>query len=213
MQRYIAGRLAAAIPTVIGVATAVFLLVRLLPGDPALLIAGLLASGEEVERIRRQLGLDQPVLVQYGIFMSRLAQLDLGVSARTAQPVMGEILARLPNTMQLALTSMLIASAVGIMAGVMTAAHHNSPIDYGVSALTLVGVSMPVYWLGLMLIIVFAINLRWFPAAGAEGPASLVLPSLTLAAFSVALIARMTRSGMLEVLGQDYVRTARAKGL
>jgi peptide/nickel transport system permease protein len=213
MLRYILRRLVAAIPTLVGVATVVFLLLRLLPGDPARVIAGLLASEEDVERIRRGLGLDQPVLVQYGVFMGRLLQLNLGTSARTSQPVTVEVLDRLPSTMQLAVISVLLALVVGIVAGVVAARSHGTVVDYLVSALTLVGVSMPVYWLGLMLIVVFAINLRLLPAAGSDQPTSFVLPSLTLASFSVALIARMTRSSMLEVLRQDYVRTARAKGL
>jgi ABC-type dipeptide/oligopeptide/nickel transport system permease component len=213
MLRYIARRLVAAVPTLLGVATVVFLMLRMLPGDPARVIAGLLASEADVERIRTQLGLDQPLLVQYGVFLGRLVQGNLGVSARTAQPVTSELSARLPSTIELAVASVILAMVVGIVAGVAAARYHETVVDYLVSALTLVGVSMPVYWLGLMLIVVFSINLRLFPAAGSEGLSSFVLPSLTLASFSVALIARMTRSSMLEVLRQDYVRTGRAKGL
>jgi peptide/nickel transport system permease protein len=213
MLTYILRRLIASVPTLIGVATVVFLLLRMLPGDPARVIAGLLASEADVERIRTQLGLDQPLVVQYGVFLGRLAQGNLGISARTAQPVSVEVGARLPNTIELALASVILAMIVGVAAGVIAARCHETPVDYLVSALTLVGVSMPVYWLGLMLIVVFSINLQLLPAAGSDGPSSYVLPSLTLASFSVALIARMTRSSMLEVLRQDYVRTARAKGL
>lgn len=213
MFTYIIQRLAAAVPTLLGVAVIVFLMLRLLPGDPARVIAGVLASAEDVERIRRQLGLDQPLVVQFALFLGGLLRLDLGLSARTSQPVMQEVLARLPYTFELAVMATAIATAIGIAAGVVAATHHNSKVDYLVSAASLCGVSMPVYWLGLMLIVVFAINLRWFPAAGADQPASFVLPSLTLASFTVALIARMTRSSMLEVLRQDYVQTARAKGL
>ena len=213
MFTYIIQRLAAAVPTLLGVAVIVFLMLRLLPGDPARVIAGVLASAEDVEGIRRQLGLDQPLVVQFALFLGGLLRLDLGLSARTSQPVMQEVLARLPYTFELAVMATAIATAIGIAAGVVAATHHNSKVDYLVSAASLCGVSMPVYWLGLMLIVVFAINLRWFPAAGADQPASFVLPSLTLASFTVALIARMTRSSMLEVLRQDYVQTARAKGL
>jgi len=213
MFTYIIQRLAAAVPTLLGVAVIVFLMLRLLPGDPARVIAGVLASAEDVEGIRRQLGLDQPLVVQFALFLGGLLRLDLGLSARTSQPVMQEVLARLPYTIELAVMATAIATAIGIAAGVVAATHHNSKVDYLVSAASLCGVSMPVYWLGLMLIVVFAINLRWFPAAGADQPASFVLPSLTLASFTVALIARMTRSSMLEVLRQDYVQTARAKGL
>jgi len=213
MFKYIVQRLIVAIPTLIGVAIVVFLMLRMLPGDPARTIAGVLASEQDVERIRVQLGLDQPVWVQFVDFITRLARLDLGQSARTSQPVLSEILARLPYTVELAVTAIILATAIGILAGVVAATHHNTRIDYLVSAASLFGVSMPVYWLGLMLIVVFAINLRWLPAAGADQPACFILPSFTLASFVVGLITRMTRSSMLEVLSQDYVQTARAKGL
>jgi ABC-type dipeptide/oligopeptide/nickel transport system permease component len=188
-------------------------MVRLLPGDPARVIAGLLASEAEVQRIRVELGLDRPLSVQYGIFLARLARGDLGLSARTSQPVAIELQPRLTATLKLAFASAGLAALFGIAAGTLAATRPYSRFDYLLSVTTVFGISMPVYWLGLMLIIVFAIDLHWLPAAGADEPASLVLPSLTLAAFSVALIARMTRSSMLEVLGQEYVRTARAKGL
>ncbi len=213
MLTYIVRRLVAAIPTLLGVAAIVFAMLRLLPGDPARVIAGLLATDEDVERIRHQLGLDQPLPIQFLDFFLRLLRLDLGTSARTNQPVMNEILARLPHTIELAVIATIIATIVGVAAGVLAASHHNSRVDYLISAATLFGISMPVYWLGLMLIVVFAISLHWFPAAGADEPLSVVLPSLTLTGFVVALIARMTRSSLLEVLRQDYVRTARAKGL
>jgi peptide/nickel transport system permease protein len=213
IRGYLAQRLAAAVVTLLGVSFIVFLMVRLLPGDPARVIAGVLASEEEVVRIRSQLELDRPLPVQYGVFLARLARGNLGVSARTSEPVMREVLGRLPMTVELALVSSALATMFGIAAGVVAAAFPYSAFDYLLSVVTLSGVSMPVYWLGLVLIIVFAIDLNWLPAAGAEQPASIVLPALTLGAFSIALIARMTRSSVLEVLSQDYVRTARAKGL
>ena len=212
-RRYIIQRLVAAGFTLLGVSCIVFLMVRLLPGDPARIIAGLLASEEDVRMIRRQLGLDQPLHVQYGRFLVRAVRGDLGLSARTSEPVMREITSRLPATLQLALISTLLATGCGVLAGVLAATRLYAGLDYLVSLVTLCGVSMPVYWLGLLLIIVFAVQLNWLPAAGAEEPGSAILPSLTLASFSVALVARMTRSTMLEVLGQDFVRTARAKGL
>ncbi len=213
MLRYIEQRLVAAAITLFGVTIIVFLMLHLLPGDPARVIAGLLATEEDVAHLRTQLGLNQPLIVQYGNFLGNLLHGNLGISARTSQPVLDEVLARLPATLQLALLSTAIASCFGIIGGVIAATHHNSIIDYLTSALTLFGSSMPAYWLGLMLIILFAVNLQILPAAGNEGPASFILPSLTLAAFSIALITRMTRSSMLEVLHQDYVRTARAKGI
>lgn len=212
-HRYLAQRLAASLVTLWGVSLIVFLMVRLLPGDPARMIAGLLASEEETTRIRVQLGLTQAIHVQYGIFMSRLVRGNLGVSARTSRPVASEVLERLPNTLRLVVASSVVATAVGMAAGVMSAARPYSLFDYGLSVVALFGISMPVYWLGLMLIIVFAIQLNWLPAAGADQPGSLVMPALTLGAFSMAIVARMTRSSLLEVLNQDYVRTARSKGV
>lgn len=212
-HRYLAQRLAASIVTLWGVSLIVFLMVRLLPGDPARMIAGLLASEEETTRIRVQLGLTEPIHVQYGIFMSRLVRGNLGVSARTSRPVASEVLERLPNTLRLVVASSVVATAVGMAAGVMSAARPYSLFDDGLSVVALFGISMPVYWLGLMLIIVFAIQLNWLPAAGADQPGSLVMPALTLGAFSMAIVARMTRSSLLEVLNQDYVRTARSKGV
>ena len=211
--RYLIQRLVAAVLTLIGVATIVFFLLRLLPGDPARIIAGLLASEEEIQRIRVQLGLDKPLWVQYIMFMGRLVVGDLGLSARTSQPVLMEVAARLPNTLKLAVVSTVLATVFGVSAGVIAATRRYSLFDYVASFGSLIGISMPVYWLGLLLIILFAVKLHWLPAAGAEKPTSIILPSLTLALFSVALVARMTRASMLEVLNQDYIRTARAKGL
>lgn len=213
MTRYIFQRLAIAFITLVGVSLIVFLLLHLLPGDPARIIAGLLATDADVARIRAQLGLNDPLPLQYWHFLVNLLQGNLGLSARTSEPVLREILARLPATVELAVVSMALASTVGILAGVVAAVRPNTIWDYSLSALALFGVSMPVYWLGLMLIIVFAVQLQMLPAAGNDQPTSILLPAFTLAAFSVALIARMTRASMLDAMGQDYIRTGRAKGL
>ena len=213
LRRYVIQRLVASGLTLVGVSCIVFVMVRLLPGDPARVIAGLLASEDEVTAVRRQLGLDRALYVQYGHFLVRAVRGDLGLSARTSEPVVREIMARLPATLKLALISTLLATCLGVVSGVVAATHLYSGFDYLMSLATLFGVAMPVYWLGLILIIVFAVQLNWLPAAGADEPGSFILPSLTLASFSVALVARMTRSTMLEVLGQEFVRTARAKGL
>jgi ABC-type dipeptide/oligopeptide/nickel transport system permease component len=210
---YVARRLVAAVPTLLGVSVVVFMMVRLLPGDPARIVAGLLATESEVEHIRHQLGLDQPAPAQYATFLTRLLHFDLGTSVRSGQPVTSEVLARLPWTIELAVTSIAVAAALGIGGGMLAALYHNQKLDSLVSAVMLFGISMPVYWFGLMLIAIFAIKLQWLPAAGSQDPGAWILPTLTLAAFSVALIARMTRSAMLDVLRADYVRTARAKGL
>ncbi len=213
MSRYIAQRLLIAAITLLGVSLIVFLMLHLLPGDPARIIAGLLASEQDVARMRTQLGLDQPLPVQYARFLGNLLSGNLGISARTSEPVLTEVLHRLPATLELALVSTALATVLGILAGAAAATRPNSFLDYFISALTLFGVSMPVYWLGLMLIILFAVQLQLLPAAGNDRPTSIVLPALTLTAFSVALVARMTRASMLEELGQDHVRTGRAKGL
>ncbi|HTD78948.1 MAG TPA: ABC transporter permease [Chloroflexota bacterium] len=213
MLHYVARRLVAAVPTLLGVSVVVFMMVRLLPGDPARIVAGLLATESEVEHIRHQLGLDQPAPAQYATFLTRLLHFDLGTSVRSGQPVTSEVLARLPWTIELAVTSIAVAAALGIGGGMLAALYHNQKLDSLVSAVMLFGISMPVYWFGLMLIAIFAIKLQWLPAAGSQDPGAWILPTLTLAAFSVALIARMTRSAMLDVLRADYVRTARAKGL
>ena len=213
MLHYVARRLVAAVPTLLGVSVVVFMMVRLLPGDPARIVAGLLATESDVEHIRHQLGLDQPAPAQYATFLTRLLHFDLGTSVRSGQPVTSEVLARLPWTIELAVTSIAVAAALGIGGGMLAALYHNQKLDSLVSAVMLFGISMPVYWFGLMLIAIFAIKLQWLPAAGSQDPGAWILPTLTLAAFSVALIARMTRSAMLDVLRADYVRTARAKGL
>lgn len=212
-QHYVLRRLLASLLTLLGVSCIIFLIVRLLPGDPARIIAGLFATEADVAQLRRQLGLEQPIYVQYGVFLAHAVRGDLGRSARTSEPVIREIGARLPATLHLALLSTLLATAFGVLSGVMAATRPYSTFDYVLSLVTLFGVSMPVYWLGLLLMIIFAVQLNWLPAAGAEEPGSAILPSLTLASFSIALVARMTRASMLEVLGQDFVRTARAKGL
>lgn len=199
--------------TVFFVAITVFLMVRLLPGDPARVIAGVLASEQEVDRLRTRLGLDQPLWRQGVIFVGGLAQGNLGTSARTSNPVTEEIGARFGATMTLAVVSTVLAVLIGVPLGAFAAVRAGRFEDLLASTFVLFGISMPVYWLGLMLILVFSIRLRWLPAAGAEGPLSVVLPAVTLAFFSMAFIARITRSSMLEVLHQDYVRTARSKGV
>jgi len=210
---YVGRRLLAAIPTLWGVATAVFIMARLLPGDPARVIAGINASQDQVDHLRRQLGLDQPLPVQYLDFLGGLVRLDLGTSAHFGDPVLAEIGSRLPYTAELALAALAVAVVLGMLGGVVAAQRRNTVVDVVISTVSVLGISMPTYWLGLMLIVLFAIQFRLLPAAGADSPESVVLPAVTLGLLSVGLIARMTRSSLLEVLGQDYVRTARAKGV
>lgn len=213
MLQYAVKRLLYTIPVLLGITVLLFLMLHALPGDPARVIAGTMASDEDVKIIRNQLGLDDPLHVQYGMFLWRLAHLDLGRSARTQNPVSQEIWARLPNTFQLAVLATILACLVGVPAGILSAVRPHSWVDYLVTSTALFGISMPVFWLGLMLVVVFSVILRWLPAGGTGGLANLVLPTVTLAAFVIAFVARMTRSSMLEVLNQDYITTARSKGL
>jgi peptide/nickel transport system permease protein/oligopeptide transport system permease protein len=213
MVQYILKRLIATIPVLLGISLLLFFMLRALPGDPARIIAGEFADEKDVQTIRVQLGLDRPIYVQYGRFLYRLAQLDLGRSARTQNPVIKEIWARLPNTVLLAVLATALACLLGIPAGILSAVRPHSWVDYVVTSGALFGISMPVFWLGLMLVVVFAVILRWLPAGGTGGIAHLVLPTVTLSTFVLAFIARMTRSSMLEVLNQDYITTARSKGL
>ncbi len=213
MGLYVLRRLVLAVPTLLGVTVVVFALIRVIPGDPARLVLGLQASEAEVQRLRSELGLDRPLPVQYARFLARLIHGDLGRSIATGEPVAREIASRFGPTLQLAVASTVLATLAGVSAGVLSATRVYSWVDYVAMGVALFGVSLPVFWLGLMLILLFAVHLRWLPAGGYGTLAHLVLPTVTLAAFSVAIVARMTRSSMLEVLHQDYVRTAWAKGL
>jgi peptide/nickel transport system permease protein len=185
----------------------------MLPGDPAQVLAGQMATPQEIENIRHQLGLDRPIYEQYVFYLGRLVHFDLGRSARTQNPVIEEIWARLPNTMLLAMIAITLACLLGIPAGIISAVKPYGWIDYLVSIAALFGLSMPVFWLGLMLVVVFSVILKWLPAGGTGSWQHVILPSITLAAFVVAFIARMTRSTMLETLSQDFTTTARSKGL
>lgn len=213
MFQYILKRLLSTIPVLIGISLLLFFMLRMLPGDPAQVLAGQMASREDIESIRQQLGLDKPIFVQYGLFLSRLARLDLGRSARTQNPVIREIWARLPNTVLLAVCAIMLACLFGIPAGILSAVRPYTWVDYLFTSMALFGISMPVFWLGLMLVVVFSVILQWLPAGGTGSWKHLVLPSFTLAAFVVAFIARMTRASMMEALSQDYTTTARSKGL
>ncbi|MBT9143376.1 MAG: Glutathione transport system permease protein GsiC [Dehalococcoidia bacterium] len=213
MWQYIVRRLLLTIPVLAGVSLLVFSMVRLVPGDPAVAIAGVHATPEFIEQIREEFGLDKPLHTQYFIFMSRLLQGDLGISTHSRRPVTTEIWDRFPNTVELAVAAMAIATLIGVVAGVISATKRNSIFDNASMLVALFGVSVPVFWLGLMLLLLFAVILGWLPATGRGTISHLILPSITLATASTAIIARMTRSSMLEVLHQDFINTARAKGL
>jgi ABC-type dipeptide/oligopeptide/nickel transport system permease component len=209
---YAVRRLLAAIPTLFGVTVAVFMFVHLLPGDPARLMAGQDATPEAVALVRHALGLDKPLLVQYAIYLGGLVRGNLGVSNRDSVPVAVHVAQALGPTMRLTLAAMALAIALGLVAGILAAVRHNRPLDFITTSASMLGISLPSFVLGLALIWIFAVDLRWFPTGGDRGAASLVLPAVTLGLGAAALIARLTRSEMLEVLGQDYIRTARAKG-
>jgi len=213
MASYIIRRLLLIIPALLGVSLLVFSMVRLVPGDPAIFIAGEHASEEDIHAIREKFGLTRSLPIQYAIFLGNLLRGDLGRSTRTDRPVAVEIWERFPDTLQLAGASMLIASVFGLAAGVISATRRYTIVDYTAMVGAMIGVSAPVFWLGLMLMLLFSVRLNWLPAVGSGTVYHLIFPAITLGAASTAVIARMTRSSMLEVFGQDYVRTARSKGL
>lgn len=241
MLQFVGRRLLALVPVLLGVTFVAFYAMYLTPGDPALLILGERATAERVEALRRELGVDKPFLVQYGTFLARLAEGNLGRSTQSNNPVISDIAQRFPATIELTLAAMVVACVVGMTAGVISAVRQYSAFDYTAMVGSLVGVSMPIFWLGFVLMIVFSLRLDWLPLSGRydialyfprvtnfvlidslldrnweaflSGLEHLVLPAVTLSTVPMAIIARMTRSSMLEVMRQDFVRTARAKGL
>jgi peptide/nickel transport system permease protein/oligopeptide transport system permease protein len=213
MLAFIARRLLLAIPTLFGVLVVVFLLLYIAPGDPVLEMVGERADAETIARLRAELRLDDPVPVQFAHYAGGVITGDLGTSYITGRPITSDILERFPKTLQLATAAMLLAASLGITIGVLSARRPGSAFDRFAMAGAYLGISFPVYWVGLILILVFAVTLRWLPPSGFGRVEYLVLPALALGTRSIAFLARMTRSAMLEVLGSDFVRTARAKGL
>ena len=221
MGAYILRRLVEMIPVLFLVSLMVFSIIHLTPGDPALLILGEEVTPEKLTALRHQLGLDQPIPVQYGLWLSNVLRGDLGRSVRTQQPVLEAIVQRLPPTVELTLFATVISLSVAIPAGIISAARRNSASDMASTVLALLGISMPNFFLAILLIFVFALKLRWLPPIGYTplnqdvigNIKGMMLPGLTLGAATAALISRQTRSSLLEVLNQDYIRTARAKGL
>ena len=213
MIRYILKRLAMLIPVLFGVTVVSFSLLQIVPGDPAVLLAGEDANPEFIEAIRKEYGFDQPLHVQYLRFISHAVQGDFGVSIRNREPVVNLLMQRFTFTVQLSFLSILIAAFIGLVAGVISATRQYSIFDNLSMVGALFGISMPIFWLGLLLMLVFSVYLGWFPAGGSGGLKHLLLPAIALGAASAAVIARMTRASMLEVIRQDYIRTARANGL
>jgi len=210
--RFLLRRLVLTIPVLLGVATLVFSLIHLIPGDPAQAMLGESAPPAEIEALRARLGLDRPLLEQYGSFMAGLARGDLGTSLRTGQPVASQILERIPATAELAVASMVLALLVSLPLGIAAAVWRGTPVDYGAMTLALSGISIPNFWLGPLLAIVFAVELAWLPVAGRGTPAHLVLPSISLGAALAAILARMSRATLLEELREPYVQAARGRG-
>ena len=213
MWKFIAKRLVAMVPVLLGVTLVIYLIMSMAPGDPAKVILGEQATPEQIAELRAEMGLDDPVLVQYGRYVFGLLQGDMDESYNSGLPCNVEIFARFPNTLRLTITAMSIAVVLALPIGIVAAVKQNSIFD-GVSMfVALIGLSMPVFWLGLLLILFFSLRLGWFPSSGAESWKSLVLPAVTLGFQQMASIARVTRSSMLEVIRSDYIRTARAKGV
>ncbi|TVY07098.1 nickel ABC transporter permease [Paenibacillus cremeus] len=213
MLSYIVRRVLQMIPTLIGVSILVFILIHSVPGDPARLIAGNEASEQDVALVRERLGLNQPLYMQYGHYIGQLLHGDLGTSLRSNRPVMTEILTRFPTTIMLTVMAIVIMVLVGLFAGIMSATKPNSVRDNATMMFSLFGISMPIFWLGLMLILIFSYYLRWLPSGGNDGIKYFILPAVAIGLSSSAILARLTRSSVLEVIHQDFVRTARAKGV
>jgi glutathione transport system permease protein len=213
MTGYVLRKLAMLPLVVLAVSLLIFLAVRMLPGDPARLLAGPEASAAAVARIHDRLGLNQPLPAQYAAFLAHAAGGDLGTSIESRRPVTEELAVHAPFTLALGLAAYLLAVGLGVPAGVLAATAPGSGWDKLFAATTILTVSVPNFWVGLMLMELFAVRLQWLPLMGAGGIAHIVLPAVTLALLPMGLIARMTRASMLEVLAQDYIRTARAKGL
>jgi len=213
MRNYIFRRLLLTFPVILGVSTLVFLFIHLIPGNPVQVMLGESARAADVEKLRIGLGLDKPLHVQYGLFMKGLVTGRLGNSIRTGQPVLATIFNRLPATLELAVSSMIVALLLSIPLGVISASKQYSLLDNGPMFFALLGISMPNFWLGPLLILFFSVTLGWLPVSGRGGWQHLILPAITLGTALAAILTRMTRSSVLEILHEDYITTARSKGL
>lgn len=221
MTRYIARRLLLTIPVLLLVSMVVFTLIAAIPGDPALVFAGGEADPEAIEALRRHLGLDRPLVVRYAIWLGHVLRGDLGKSVRDGRPVREVLLLKLPVTVELAVLSLVVSWAIAVPAGVLAAWKRRSALDYAATTVALAGISIPNFWLGIMLIYLLAVNLRWLPPSGyiepwidpARNLQMMVMPATVLGTALAALVMRLLRSSMLEVLGTEYIRTAQAKGL
>jgi peptide/nickel transport system permease protein len=213
MRTYVVRRLWQSALTLVGVSVLVFVILRVVPGDPAKMLLPEGAPQSAIEELNRQLGLQEPLYVQYGLFIQSVFRGDFGQSFQYRAPALQVVTERLMATVQLALAAMLITVGVGVSLGIVAAVRRGTGYDYASTVLAVLGQSLPNFWLGIMLILLFGVALRWLPTSGFESWRHLILPAVTLAAFPMALVARLTRSSMLEILGRDFIRTGRAKGL
>lgn len=213
MKQFILSRMIYGLIVIVGLSIFTFMLIHLIPGDPIRIMVGENASAEQVEKLRNQLGLNEPLLIQYTNYVTGVIKGDFGTSFKTGRPVLVEIIDRFPETIKLATAGMAIAIIFGVTIGILAAKFKDSFIDLTAMSLATLGVSIPSFWLGLLLIMVFVVKLNWFPIAGGTGLKDLVLPAITLGVLASTVISRLTRSGMVEVLSNDYIRTAHAKGL
>lgn len=213
MKQYILNRLMSGIIVLFGLSIFAFALIHMIPGDPVRIMLGEKATKEQVEQLREQMGLNKPLPAQYIDYVSGVAKGDFGTSLKTGRPVLVEIQDRFPETVKLAVAGIGIAVVLGVALGVVAARYQNTLVDYIITSLATLGISLAGFWLGLIVIMVFAVKLAWFPIAGGTGLIDLVLPAGTLGVLCSSMICRLTRSGMVEVLSNDYIRTARAKGM
>lgn len=213
MGQFIVGRILSGIIVVFGISVLSFLLIHFIPGDPVRIMLGQNATPDQIERLTVFLGLDQPLFVQYGHYISNVFQGDLGTSLKTGRPVLTEILDRFPETVKLAAAGISFAIVIGFTVGILAAKFKDTFIDRMAMGFAMLGISIPGFWLAILLIMVFSVKLGWFPIAEGTGLRDLVLPSITLGVLASTIISRLTRNGMVEVLSKDYIRTARAKGL
>jgi peptide/nickel transport system permease protein len=213
VQSYLLRRLWQSALTLVGVSLLVFVILRVIPGDPAKMLLPEGAPQSAIEELNRELGLREPIWIQYGLFVRSVVRGDFGQSFQYRAPALRVVVERVPATIQLALTAMVLTVLVGVSIGVLAAVRRGTGYDYAGTVLAVLGQSLPNFWLGIMLVLLFGVTLRWLPTSGFQGWQYLVLPSITLAAFPTALVARLTRSSLLEILSQEYIRTGRAKGL
>ncbi|MFC8685584.1 nickel ABC transporter permease [Brevibacillus porteri] len=213
MKQYIVKRLLSGIIVLFGLSVFTFLLIHLIPGDPVRIMLGQRATVEQIESLRGELGLNKPLVVQYLDYASGVLKGDLGTSLKTGRPVSTEIADRFPATAKMAVASLVVAVVIGIGLGVLAAKYKDTPIDGAIMTFSTFGMSIPGFWLGLLVILVFSVHLGWFPIAGGTGLKDMVLPAFTLGTLTATALSRLTRAGMVEVLSNDYIRTARAKGM